>query len=139
MAYFYRNQLSMSQTPSSTVSVRYMIDDVNLAVEFYTRHLGFRLVIDAAPAFASVARGNLRLLLSGVKSSGRQPLPDGTKPVPGGWNRILLEVSDIQAEVARLRAAGVKFRCEDIITGPGGSQMWVIDPSGNLVELFQAR
>jgi predicted enzyme related to lactoylglutathione lyase len=76
-------------------------------------------------------------LLSGEKSSGRQPLVDGTKPVPGGWNRILLEKADINAEATRLRAAGVKFRREDIVTGPGGSQFWVIDPSGNLVELFQ--
>jgi len=129
----------MSQTNSSLVSVRYLIDDVDAAVEFYTSHLGFHLEIDASPAFASVLRGNLRLLLSGAKSSGRQPLPDGTKPVPGGWNRILLEVPDIESEVARLRAAGVRFRREDIITGPGGSQIWVMDPSGNLVELFQPK
>jgi predicted enzyme related to lactoylglutathione lyase len=82
---------------------------------------------------------NLCLLLSSAKSSGRQPLADGTKPVPGGWNRILLEVSDINAEAARLRAAGVKFRREDIVSGPGGLQIWVVDPSGNLVELFQAK
>lgn len=88
---------------------------------------------------ASVARGNLRLLLSGERSSDRQPLADGTRPVPGGWNRILLEVPDLKAEVARLRAAGVKFRREDILSGPGGSQIWVVDPCGNLVELFQAR
>ena len=127
----------MSQPESNFVSVRYMIDDVDAAVAFYTNHLGFRLEINAAPAFASVVRGNLRLLLSGEKSSGHRPLPDGTKPVPGGWNRILVEVSDIQAEVARLRAAGVKFRRDDIVTGPGGSQIWIVDPSGNLIELFQ--
>jgi catechol 2,3-dioxygenase-like lactoylglutathione lyase family enzyme len=127
----------MSQTNSNIVTVRYIIDDVNAAVVFYTNHLGFRLDIDASPAFASVVRGNLRLLLSGEKSSGHRALADGTKPVPGGWNRILLEVSDIQAEVARLRAAGVNFRREDVVTGPGGSQIWVLDPSGNLVELFQ--
>lgn len=121
------------------VSVRYIIDDVAAAVAFYTNHLGFRLDVDASPAFASVVRGNLRLLLSGEKSSGHQPLPDGTNPVPGGWNRILLEVSDIEAEVARLRAAGVKFRRDDIVTGPGGSQIWLVDPSGNLVELFQPK
>ena len=129
----------MSQTDSSIVSVRYMIDDVDAAVAFYTNHLGFHLEINASPAFASVVRGNLRLLLSGAKSSGRQPLADGTKPVPGGWNRILLEVSDINAEATRLRAAGVKFRREDIVSGPGGSQIWVVDPSGNLVELFQPK
>jgi len=121
------------------VSVRYMIDDVDAAVVFYTKYLGFTLEQDAAPAFASVTRGNLRLLLSGPKSSGRRPLPDGTKPVPGGWNRIELPVSDIQAEAARLRAAGVKFRRDDIVSGPGGSQIWVVDPSGNLIELFEAK
>jgi catechol 2,3-dioxygenase-like lactoylglutathione lyase family enzyme len=133
------NRPDMSQTNSNIVSVRYMIDDVDAAVAFYTSHLGFRLERDASPAFASIVRGNLRLLLSGAKSSGRQPMADGTKPVPGGWNRILLEVSDINAETARLRAAGVKFRREDIVSGPGGSQIWVIDPSGNLVELFQPK
>jgi catechol 2,3-dioxygenase-like lactoylglutathione lyase family enzyme len=133
------NHFAMSQTNSSVVSVRYMIDDVNAAVAFYTNHLAFRLELNAAPAFASVVRGNLRLLLSGEKSSGRKPLADGTKPVPGGWNRILLEVSDIEAESARLRAAGLKFRREDIVTGSGGSQFWVVDPSGNLVELFQPK
>jgi len=129
----------MSQTNPSTVSVRYMIDDVDAAVVFYTNSLDFRLEIDASPAFASVVRGSLRLLLSGANSSGGRPLADGTKPVPGGWNRILLEVSDINAEAARLRALGVKFRREDIVSGPGGSQIWVVDPSGNLVELFQAK
>src|SRR5262249_3158207 len=113
---------AMSQTNSNIVSVRYMIDDVNAAVAFYTSHLGFRLEMDASPAFASVIRGNLRLLLSSEKSSGRQPLPDGTKPVPGGWNRIQLPVTDIEAEAARLRAAGMKFRRDDIVSGPGGSQ-----------------
>jgi catechol 2,3-dioxygenase-like lactoylglutathione lyase family enzyme len=121
------------------VSVRYMIDDVGAAVAFYCDHLAFRLETNASPAFASVIRGNLRLLLSGAKSSGRQPLVDGTKPVPGGWNRILLEVSDINAEAARLRAAGVKFLRQDIVSGPGGSQIWLVDPSGNPVELFQPK
>jgi len=133
------NKPAMSQTNSNLVSVRYMIDDVDAAVAFYTNHLGFRLDVDSSPAFASVVRGNLRLLLSGEKSSGRRPLPDGTKTVAGGWNRILLEVSDINSEVVRLRAAGVKFRREDIVSGPGGSQIWVVDPSGNLVELFQPK
>lgn len=133
------NQSAMSETNADPVSVRYMIDDVDAALAFYTNHFSFRVEINASPAFASIVRGNLRLLLSGAKSSGRQPLADGTKPVPGGWNRILLEVSDINAEFTRLRAAGVKFRREDIVSGPGGSQFWVVDPSGNLVELFQPK
>ena len=132
-------EADMTNAHSAVVSVRYMIDDVDAAVAFYTNHLGFTLDVDSAPAFASVTRGNLRLLLSGEKSSGRQAMPDGTKPVPGGWNRIQLPVSDIKAEAARLRAAGVKFRRDDIVSGPGGSQIWVVDPSGNLVELFQPK
>jgi len=127
----------MNPTPGTMVNVRYMIDDVPGAVDFYTKHLGFSLETNAAPAFASVTRGNLRLLLSGEKSSGRRPLPDGTKPGPGGWNRIELQVTDLKSEVARLQSEGVKFRRDDIVTGPGGSQVWLVDPSGNLVELFQ--
>jgi len=127
----------MSQTNPNLVSVRYMIDDVEAALAFYTQHFGFNVETNASPAFASVVRGNLRLLLSGAKSSGRRSLADGTQPVPGGWNRILLEVTDINSEAARLRAAGVKFRRQDVVSGPGGSQIWVVDPSGNLVELFQ--
>ncbi len=127
----------MTSTTASTVSVRYMIDDVDAAIAFYTKHLGFTLDHNAAPAFASVTRGNLRLLLSGEKSSGRQALPDGTKPVPGGWNRIHLEVADVAAEAKRLREEGVRFRRDDIVSGPGGSHIWVVDPSGNLIELFQ--
>ena|ERR1043166_5594157 len=129
----------MNEASSNLVSVRYIIDDVDAAVAFYTRHLGFRLDVDSSPAFASVVRGNLRLLLSGEKSSGGRAMSDGTKPVPGGWNRILVEVSDINGEVARLRAAGVKFRRDDVVSGPGGSQIWVVDPSGNLIELFQPK
>ena len=132
-------ETQMTKEHSAVMSVRYMIDDVDADVAFYTNHLGFTLDVDSAPAFASVTRGNLRLLLSGEKSSGRRAMPDGTKPVPGGWNRILLEVTDIKAEAARLRAAGVKFRSADIVSGPGGSQIWLQDPSGNLVELFQAK
>lgn len=128
---------SMKNNPSTMVSIRYMIDDVDAAIKFYTTYLGFTLESYPAPPLATVTRGNLRLLLSGPESSGRRPLKDGTKPVPGGWNRIELQVPDIQAEAARLRAAGVKFRRDDIITGPGGSQIWIVDPSGNLVELFQ--
>jgi catechol 2,3-dioxygenase-like lactoylglutathione lyase family enzyme len=129
----------MSNANSTVVSVRYMIDGVDAAVAFYTNHLGFILDVNAAPAFASVTRGNLRLLLSGEKSSGRKAMSDGTKPVPGGWNRILLQVTDIKAEAARLRGAGVKFRREDIVSGPGGSQIWIVDPSGNLIELFEPK
>jgi predicted enzyme related to lactoylglutathione lyase len=129
----------VSNAHLAVVSVRYMIDDVDAAVAFYTNHFGFTLDLDAAPAFASVSKGNLRLLLSGEKSSGRKAMPDGTKPVPGGWNRILLVVSDIEAEAKRLRAAGVKFRRDDIVSGPGGSQIWVVDPSGNLIEVFQPK
>jgi catechol 2,3-dioxygenase-like lactoylglutathione lyase family enzyme len=116
-----------------------MIDDVDAAVAFYTKHFGFTVDVDYAPTFASVSRGNLRLLLSGEKTSGRKAMPDGTKPVPGGWNRILLMVSDIETEAKRLRAAGVEFRRDDIVSGPGGSQIWVVDPSGNLIEVFQPK
>src|ERR1044072_9322286 len=106
----------------STVSIRYMIDDVPAAIEFYTRQLGFSLQLDASPAFASVTRDGVRLLLSGKTSSGRKPMPDGREPVPGGWNRIHIQVTDLAAEGKRLRGAGLKFR-NDIITGTGGSQI----------------
>ena len=120
----------------STVSIRYMIDDVPAAIQFYTTQLGFSLDHDASPAFASVSRDGVRLLLSGKASSGRRPMPDGRQPVPGGWNRIHIQVANLAAEVQRLRAAGLKFRNE-IITGPGGSQIVLDDPSGNPIELFQ--
>jgi predicted enzyme related to lactoylglutathione lyase len=120
----------------STVSIRYMIDDVPAALTFYTTHLGFTVDMDASPAFASVTRDGVRLLLSGKTSSGRRAMPDGCEPVPGGWNRIHIQVEDIAAEVERLRRVGLKFR-NDIITGPGGSQIILDDPSGNPVELFQ--
>ncbi len=120
----------------TTVSVRYMIDDVDTAIAFYTTHLGFVLDSSAAPAFAAVSRGPLRLLLSGKTSSGARPMPDGRQPVPGGWNRIQLPVEDLASEVARLRAAGLRFRNE-IITGVGGAQILLDDPSGNPIELFQ--
>ena len=122
--------------PAETVNVRYMVDDVGAAVAWDTGHLGFKLLSSHAPAFADVARGSLRLLLSGPASSAGRPMPDGERPKPGGWNRIHLVVDDLQAEVARLRAAGVRFR-NDVVTGPGGSQILLIDPSGNFVELFQ--
>jgi catechol 2,3-dioxygenase-like lactoylglutathione lyase family enzyme len=125
----------MSQD-TDTVNVRYMVDDVAAAVDFYTRHFGFGLLTNAVPAFADVKRGNLRLLLSGEKSSAGRLMPDGRKPGPGGWNRIHLLVDDIDAEVERLRAAGVTFR-NDIVSGPGGKQILLEDPSGNPVELFQ--
>jgi catechol 2,3-dioxygenase-like lactoylglutathione lyase family enzyme len=119
-----------------TINVRYMVDDVDAAIAWYTKHLGFKLLSNAAPAFADVARGPLRLLLAGPSSSAGRPMPDGTKPGPGGWNRIHFIVEDLAAEVARLRTAGVQFRNE-IVRGPGGSQILLKDPSGNLVELFQ--
>lgn len=119
------------------VSVRYIVDDVAKAVDFYTKYLGFEVLTSFPPAFADVARGNLRLLLSGPQSSAGRPMPDGEKPVPGGWNRIHLIVDDIEAEVARLRAAGAPFR-NDILSGPGGKQVLLLDPSGNVIELFQS-
>ena len=121
--------------PKDMVSVRYMVDDVERSVAFYTRFLGFE-VLTQFPPFADVARGKLRLLLSGPASSAARPMPDGAKPGPGGWNRIHLIVDDIEAEVARLRQAGARFR-NDIIEGPGGKQVLLQDPSGNVVELFQ--
>ena len=120
----------------ATTNVRYMVSDVEAAVGFYTKHLGFTVLNAFAPAFADVQRGNLRLLLSGPKSSAGRPMPDGAQPGPGGWNRIHLITPDLDAEVARLRDEGVPFR-NDVVTGPGGRQILVEDPSGNLVELFQ--
>jgi catechol 2,3-dioxygenase-like lactoylglutathione lyase family enzyme len=122
--------------PETTVNVRYMVDDVEAAVEWYTKHLGFSLLSNHAPAFADVRRASLRLLLSGPTSSAGRPMPDGERPRPGGWNRIHLIVDDLTAEIARLRATGVGFR-NDVVTGPGGLQILLRDPSGNLVELFQ--
>jgi catechol 2,3-dioxygenase-like lactoylglutathione lyase family enzyme len=122
--------------PDELVHVRYMVDDVEEAVDFYTTHFGFTLRSSAAPAFADVVRGNLRLLLSGPKSSAGRPMPDGRAPQPGGWNRIHFVVEDIAAEVERLRCGGVTFR-NDIISGPGGRQILLDDPAGNPIELFQ--
>ncbi len=118
------------------VSVRYMVNDVDEAIGFYTRHFGFQLGQNASPAFAEVNRGRLRLLLAGPKSSAGRPMPDGRQPQPGGWNRIHFIVDDIAAEAGRLREAGISFRNE-IITGPGGRQVLLDDPSGNPIELFQ--
>ena len=126
----------MTEPPATMVNVRYMVDDVDAAIAWYTKHLGFTVLSNAAPAFADIALGSLRLLLSGPKSSAGRAMADGDRPGPGGWNRIHLIVNDLAAEVERLRAAGVEFR-NDVVTGPGGSQILLKDPSGNLVELFQ--
>jgi catechol 2,3-dioxygenase-like lactoylglutathione lyase family enzyme len=123
----------MSET---TVNVRYIVHDVEASIAWYTKHLGFKLISNYAPAFADVSLGNLRLLLSGPTSSGARPMPDGERPQPGGWNRIHLVVGNLSQEVERLRSAGVRFR-NDIISGPGGSQILLVDPSGNFVELFE--
>src|SRR3954451_4400926 len=122
--------------PDELVNVRYIVHDVDDAVAFYTTHFGFVLQSSAAPAFADVVRGNLRLLLSGPTSSAGRPMPDGRTPQPGGWNRIHLLVDDIAVEVERLRTAGLTFR-NDIVSGPGGQQILIDDPSGNPIELFE--
>lgn len=119
-----------------TVNVRYMVHDVEASIAFYTDLLGFELHTSFVPAFADVKRGNLRLLLSGPQSSAGRPMPDGATPEPGGWNRIHLLVDDIAAEVERLSQAGATFR-NDIVKGPGGQQILLQDPSGNVIELFQ--
>src|SRR4030095_11882114 len=126
-------EVCMSAT-TSTVGVRFMIDDVPAAVAFYTTHLGFTVEQDASPAFAAVARDGVRLLLSGPTSPARRPMPDGTLPVPGGWNRLHLQLDDLAGEVERLRAAGCSFR-NDIISGAGGSPVLLQDPSRNRVAL----
>ena len=120
----------------TTVNVRYIVNDVEEAIAWYTRHLGFELISNQAPAFADVKRGSLRLLLSGPTSSAGRPMPDGERPRPGGWNRIHLVFDDLAAEVDRLRKEGVRFR-NDVVKGPGGLQILIVDPSGNMVELFQ--
>jgi catechol 2,3-dioxygenase-like lactoylglutathione lyase family enzyme len=122
--------------PDELVNVRYMVDDVEKAVDFYTTVFGFTVRTNFAPAFADVVRGNLRLLLSGPKSSAGRPMPDGRRPEPGGWNRIHFIVDDIDAEIERLRAADVKFRNE-VVSGPGGRQILAEDPAGNPIEVFQ--
>src|SRR5437016_1308130 len=124
----------------TTVSVRYIVDDVDAAVSFYRDRLGFEVVMHPAPSFAMLARDELRLLLSAPsgQGGGGQAMPDGRRPEPGGWNRFQLQVSGLPAEVERLRAAGVLFRNE-IVHGIGGDQILAEDPSGNLVELFETR
>lgn len=121
---------------SEVVNVRYMVNDVPEAVAFYTGMLGFEPLSPPSPAFADVKRGQLRLLLAGPASSAGRPMPDGRVPGPGGWNRIHFIVDDLDREVARLREAGASFR-NDIVTGPGGKQILLEDPSGNIVELFE--
>ena len=128
--------MAHEQVAHEQVNVRYMVIDVQQSVDWYTAHLGFEEISNAAPAFADVKRGALRLLLSGEKSSAGRPMPDGRRPEPGGWNRFELVVADLKAEVDRLRSRGLEFR-NDIVTGPGGSQILLEDPSGNVVELFQ--
>jgi catechol 2,3-dioxygenase-like lactoylglutathione lyase family enzyme len=113
-----------------------MVDDVDDAIAFYTKLLDFELLTSASPAFADVKRGNLRLLLAGPTSSAGRPMPDGVKPGPGGWNRIHFIVDDLASEVAQLRDAGATFR-NDVVEGPGGKQILLQDPSGNVIELFQ--
>jgi catechol 2,3-dioxygenase-like lactoylglutathione lyase family enzyme len=122
----------------ATVSVRYIVDDVDTAIAFYCRHLGFEEVMHPAPTFAMLSRGDLRLVLSAPsgEGGGGQAMPDGTRPEPGGWNRFSIEVPDLAATVATLREAGAHFR-NDIVTGVGGKQILVDDPSGNPVELFE--
>jgi catechol 2,3-dioxygenase-like lactoylglutathione lyase family enzyme len=117
--------------------IRYMIEDVDQAIAFYTRHLGFTLEFNASPAVAQVTRGDLHLLLSGPQSSGARALPDGQHPSPGGWNRLIIEVEDLPAVMETLKQAGVPFRRDGIVRGPGGQQIWIEDPSGNLIELFE--
>ena len=118
------------------VNVRYLVDDVDASVAFYTSHFGFSVRSNRAPAFADVVRGHLRLLLSGPTSSAGRSMPDGRTPAGGGWNRIHFVVDDIDHEIAQLRAAGVPFR-SDVVTGPGGRQIVLDAPSGNPIELFQ--
>jgi catechol 2,3-dioxygenase-like lactoylglutathione lyase family enzyme len=126
----------MPTDDNTTVSVRYMVGDVAEALDFYSKHFGFEPGIVNVPAFAEVTRDNLRLLLSGPQSSAGRPMPDGAVPGPGGWNRIHFVTDDLDGEISRLRAEGVPFRNE-VVSGPGGRQILVQDPSGNLVELFQ--
>ena len=117
--------------------VRYLVKEVDRSIEFYTQHLGFKLEQHAGPAFASVSKGDLTLLLSGPGSSGARPLPDGREQQPGGWNRLLLDVEDLPSCLARMKQAGLRFR-SDIVTGPGGRQVQLEDPDGNPIELFEA-
>ena len=116
--------------------VRYLVDDVDAAVAFYTDNLGFTLQQQMGPAFAIVSRGDLSLWLSGPKSSAARAMPDGRQPEPGGWNRLVVEVDDLESKVEELKEVGLSFR-NDVVTGPGGKQILLEDPAGNVVELFQ--
>jgi catechol 2,3-dioxygenase-like lactoylglutathione lyase family enzyme len=115
---------------------RYLVDDVDAAISFYTDNLGFALEQRMGPAFAIVSRDNLTLWLSGPQSSAARPMPDGRQPEPGGWNRLVIELDDLEARVEELKQAGLSFR-NDVVTGPGGKQILLEDPAGNVVELFQ--
>ncbi len=119
-------------------TIRYLVDDVDVAVAFYTEWLGFTLVERWGPPFAIVGKDDLQLWLSGPQTSAAKPMPDGRQPVPGGWNRLVIEVADLETLVADLKAAGLNFRNE-IIEGPGGKQILAEDPAGNPLELFEAR
>ena len=121
---------------NDTINVRYMVDDVAAAIDFYSTHFGFTVLTSALPAFADVTRGNLRLLLSGPNSSAGRPMADGARPGPGGWNRLHFITDDLAGDVERLQKDGVRFR-NDVVTGPGGSQILAQDPAGNLIELVQ--
>jgi catechol 2,3-dioxygenase-like lactoylglutathione lyase family enzyme len=122
----------------ATVQVRYIVNDVDAAISFYCQHLGFKEMTHPAPAFAMLTRGDLRLVLSAPNPAGGggQPMPDGKQQEPGGWNRFAIELSDLAATVETLRKAGIRFR-NDIVTGVGGKQILVEDPSGNPIELFE--
>jgi catechol 2,3-dioxygenase-like lactoylglutathione lyase family enzyme len=132
------NQLMTGGTPMARVQVRYIVHDVDAAIAFYTEQLGFKLEMHPAPPFAMLSRGDLRLVLSAPNPAGGggQPMPDGTEQAPGGWNRFAIEVSDLVTTVEALRQAGAHFR-NDIVTGVGGEQIIVEDPSGNPIELFE--
>jgi catechol 2,3-dioxygenase-like lactoylglutathione lyase family enzyme len=132
-----QSYLDKGDIQMTVVSVRYIVDDVDAAIAFYTKHLDFRVDLHPAPGFASLSRGNLRLLLNAPGAGGAgQAMPDGRKPAPGGWNRIMLEVEDLVAKVETLRTAGLHFR-NDIVIGNGGKQILLDDPAGNCIELFE--
>ncbi len=132
------NAQQKERTDMTTVRVRYMVNELDPAVEFYTKYLGFQVKQQNKPNFAMLSRGNLEFVLSTPFGPGgaAKPMPDGRKPEPGGWNRIIINVDDLSGEVARLRKAQLHFR-NDIVSGPGGSEILLDDPSGNPVELFQ--
>ena len=118
-------------------TIRYLVGDVDRSVAFYTTNLGFRLDQNMAPAFARVSQGDLTLWLAGPQSSAARPMPDGRHPEPGGWNRFVIELEDIETRVEQMKSAGLRFRNE-VVKGPGGKQILLEDPDGNLVELFEA-